>query len=220
MFSRYLIKAKTLRFQQQINRNVSTEGMHIIKMPGIMGAKEGTINSWDIKVGDTFKVGDRLCEITLPIATIGIDAKESGILAKIIVDRYATAPADSDIAMYALNKESYMNFLAESRMEAIDEAKLQEYAESEDEKNLKHEKPDAATLMRVVRHLIQNNNVKAGSDFAKKLLSLARKGDAELLAAFEASYEGSSFNEETFDHSFFLENARDIVREGEDSDSN
>lgn len=54
--------------------------------------------------------------------------------------------------------------------------------------------------------------------FAKKLQSLARKGDPELLAAFEASYEGAAFNQETFDEKFFLENAHDIVEEGEDTD--
>lgn len=36
------------------------------------------------------------------------------------------------------------------------------------------------------------------------------------MAAFEASYEGVSFNEDTFDESFFLDNARDIIKEDED----
>jgi hypothetical protein len=54
--------------------------------------------------------------------------------------------------------------------------------------------------------------------FAKKLQSLARKGNPELLAAFEASYEGAAFNQETFDEKFFLDNAHDIVEEGEDTD--
>lgn len=36
------------------------------------------------------------------------------------------------------------------------------------------------------------------------------------MAAFEASYEGVSFNEDTFDEAFFLDNARDIIREDED----
>lgn len=52
--------------------------------------------------------------------------------------------------------------------------------------------------------------------FAKKLQSLARKGDSELMAAFEASYEGSSYNQETFDEAFFLDNARDIVKEDDE----
>jgi hypothetical protein len=61
-------------------------------------------------------------------------------------------------------------------------------------------------------------SVYFSSEFAKKLQSLARKGNPELLAAFEASYEGTEFNQDSFDEKFFLENARDIVEEGEESD--
>jgi hypothetical protein len=46
------------------------------------------------------------------------------------------------------------------------------------------------------------------------LQSLARKGNAELLSAFNASFEGNgAFDEETFDSAFFIENASDIIRE-------
>jgi len=51
------------------------------------------------------------------------------------------------------------------------------------------------------------------TDFVKKLLSLARKGDPDLMASFEASYEGKSFNSETFDHKFFLDNAKGVVED-------
>ena len=50
-------------------------------------------------------------------------------------------------------------------------------------------------------------------DFAKHLQSLARKGDADLMAVFEASYEGTSFNTESFDIKFFLENSMEILKE-------
>lgn len=43
--------------------------------------------------------------------------------------------------------------------------------------------------------------------------SLARKGDAELLAAFEASCEGASYHQENFDEDFFLSNATAIAEE-------
>ena len=43
--------------------------------------------------------------------------------------------------------------------------------------------------------------------------SLARQGNKDLLNSFEASFEGSTFNSETFDIKFFLENAQDIVNE-------
>lgn len=118
------------------------------------------INSWSIKVGDSFRKGDRLCEIALPVATIGIDAKEDGTLAKIIVDQYKTVPADSEIALYTLSREKFLEFIAESMVDAQEAEKLAEIAELEEEKI---HKPDAATLMRVIKHMIQQGSIKSGS---------------------------------------------------------
>lgn len=111
-----------------------------------------------------FFEGDRLCEITLPIATIGIDAKCNGILAKIIVGKYETAPVDSNIAIYALSKEIYMNYVAESMQDAVDAEKMAVTAEVEEEK---HKKPDAAVIMKVIRHIIQSGGIDgtSGEDF-------------------------------------------------------
>jgi hypothetical protein len=50
-------------------------------------------------------------------------------------------------------------------------------------------------------------------DFAKGILSAARKSNAELMSVFEASYEGDAFDSATFDREFFLDNATDIVKE-------
>jgi hypothetical protein len=50
-------------------------------------------------------------------------------------------------------------------------------------------------------------------EFAKSILSLARKSDAELLAVFEASFDGASLDSETFDVKFFLNNAQDLLKE-------
>ena len=44
-------------------------------------------------------------------------------------------------------------------------------------------------------------------------MGLARKGDSQLLNAFEASCEGLHYDDETFDNEFFLDNARAIVEE-------
>ncbi len=48
------------------------------------------------------------------------------------------------------------------------------------------------------------------------MLSLARKGDPQILAVFEASFEDGtkSFTEhDKFDYNFFLDNATDIIAE-------
>lgn len=51
------------------------------------------------------------------------------------------------------------------------------------------------------------------SDLAKSLLALARKGDPDLLAIFEASFDNKLSDADSFDSKFFLENAADIVKE-------
>ena len=51
------------------------------------------------------------------------------------------------------------------------------------------------------------------TDFVKKLLSLARQGNADMRAVFEASYEGKAFNVESFDKKFFIDNAKEVVEE-------
>jgi pyruvate/2-oxoglutarate dehydrogenase complex dihydrolipoamide acyltransferase (E2) component len=70
------------------------------------------VNFWSFHAGDEFKAGERLCEISLPSVTLGIDAPEGGIMAKILCDKYETAQAGSTIAMYALSQEHYLDFLA------------------------------------------------------------------------------------------------------------
>jgi uncharacterized membrane protein len=50
-------------------------------------------------------------------------------------------------------------------------------------------------------------------EFAKKLQSLARKGNAELMSVFTASFDGTVFNHDSFDVKFFLDNAKEVVNE-------
>lgn len=54
--------------------------------------------------------------------------------------------------------------------------------------------------------------------FGKKLQSLARKGDPELLTTLESCCEGGSYNQETFDEAYFLQNARDIIQEDDEEE--
>ena len=76
--------------------------------------------------------------------------------------------------------------------------------------------------------MIDDGDVDGNSEFCKHLRSLGRKGDSELVAVFEASYEGSNFNPLTFDRKFFLEGASAIIEErrdklqnnGQDADPN
>lgn len=111
-------------------------------------------------MGESFVSGDRLCEIVFPIATIGIDAKNDGVIAKIVVGPYETAAAESTIALYATNRDYYMNYLAESMEDVQDSEKMALTVEAVEEAT---KKPDAAVMMKVVKHLIQSGSIEAKS---------------------------------------------------------
>jgi pyruvate/2-oxoglutarate dehydrogenase complex dihydrolipoamide acyltransferase (E2) component len=121
--------------------------------------------------------------------TVGIDAKSDGILAKIIVGQYETANADVPIAVYAVNSESYMNYLANSMNEAADEARMadtlsassnndfevqkslndqnqssQELDESRQKQaNASVQKNLTSGLLRAVRYLINSGQIDPGT---------------------------------------------------------
>jgi hypothetical protein len=56
------------------------------------------------------------------------------------------------------------------------------------------------------------------TEFVTALLALARDGDKKLRDLFEASYDGNTYNEETFDNSFFIENVEILLGMDEGSD--
>lgn len=45
------------------------------------------------------------------------------------------------------------------------------------------------------------------------LKSMARNGNSKLRTTYEGSFEGDEFDETTFDKEFFIENARDLIKE-------
>ena len=59
---------------------------------------EGTLTSWLIKEGDSFKSGDNLAEIETEKITIEIPAQSSGTLTKIITPVGATVNVGQPIA--------------------------------------------------------------------------------------------------------------------------
>mmetsp|Transcript_9090 Transcript_9090/g.15070 ORF Transcript_9090/g.15070 Transcript_9090/m.15070 type:complete len:223 (+) Transcript_9090:83-751(+) len=186
------------------------DGMMNIKMPAIMSDKEGRVNSWSKHAGEPFETGDVLCEIALPSATLTIDAKEPGIMANILVHEYETVDANTPIAVYALSKDYYMNYLAKAKSD-MESAHMKQLADDMVEE--KGKRPDTKVLMRVIKHMINSGTIEA--DIASQVLSLARKGNIELMNSFEASFDGVSFNDETFDEKFFIENIVDILADAQ-----
>lgn len=101
-----------------------------------------------------------MCDITLERVIVGVDAKDAGILAKIVVSDYQSAPINSTIALLASDMDEYMDFVA-SEMADSYEAELQEAVNEAAEE--KGRKPDMTVLMRVINHLIKCGSIKQGS---------------------------------------------------------
>ena len=190
------------------NFSTTTTSEHIISMPSIMEAKEGMVERWVKKEGDSFGPNDTICEATLSDLTIGIETAHTGILAKIVCAAGATVNVGEPIAIYVDNKDAYMEFFANQKEESEEQEMLHV------QETLKV-KPDIKTILREIKHMISDGTIKEGSDFAKKITSLSRKGDEELLSVFQSSCEGEFFNPLTFDTNFFIEQAKDIILERE-----
>lgn len=78
-----------------------------IVMPKLgLTMNEGKITKWFKQEGDTVKKGDSLFEVETDKLTNTIDAKEEGILAKIIVEGGETAPVTTPVAILAAEGES------------------------------------------------------------------------------------------------------------------
>lgn len=181
---------------------------HIITMPIVGDAKEGTIDEWFKKEGDSFSSGDKLCTVTLDIGlTIAIDAPSSGVLGEIYATIGKPLKIDTPIAMFVENSNQYFAYVEDQRIANMDQEKqaLLEEVKVEEKK-----KPDAKGLLREIKVLLSTGDINSDSSFAKTLQKLARQGYPDLISIYEASCDGSDF-----DKKFFLENAEEIVTEYE-----
>ena len=183
---------------------------HIITMPVVADAKEGTVDEWYKNEGDSFKSGDKLCTVTLDIGlTIAIDAPTSGILGEIYSMPGKPMKIDTPIAMFVEDSKQYFAYVEDQRVANMDQEKQAVLEEIKIEEN---KKPDAKGLLREIKVLLQNGDINSESPFAKTLQKLARQSNPELVSIYEASCEGSDF-----DKKFFIQNAEDIVAEYEQS---
>ncbi len=74
--------------------------MYEVKMP-MFGAtmKTGEINEWFVKVGDSIKKGDQLCEISSSKITNTLESLVDGVLKEIVVDEGEEAAVGATIAL-------------------------------------------------------------------------------------------------------------------------
>ena len=181
---------------------------HIITMPNVGDAKEGTVDEWYKKEGDSFNNGDKLCTVTLDIGiTIAIDAPSSGVLGEIHATIGKPLKIDMPIAMFVKSAKEYFAYVEDQRVANMDQEKQAILEEIKVEEN---KKPDAKGLLREIKALLSNGDINSDSSFAKTLQKLARQGHPDLVSIYEASCDGSDF-----DKKFFIQNAEDIVTEYE-----
>jgi len=184
---------------------------HVI-MPSILDSKEGTIMAWLKAEGDAVKDGESLCQVEVGDMIIEISAPFAGVLADIIAEKNQVIKTAGQVAVVCDSKESYLNYIEEARIKHQEEERLKQVTEVKEEKIIR---PSSGSLLREIKHMLDAGKLDAVKDaqFVAALQALARKGHPELLAAFEAAFEGSSFNIDTFDVAFFLDNARAVVQE-------
>ena len=189
-----------------------TPSLGTILMLNLFHAQTGTIDKWLKKEGDVFDSRESLCEVTLSEedVRIAIDAHRSGVIAEILVEAGHSIAVGEPIAMFVDNMDEYMEHVENIRL-ASGEAEMME--EMKPANNDALTQLNSKTLLRQIRNMMQKGDIESDTEFAKELLSLARKGQEDLLSVFEASCDGDKFSAETFDKKFFLENAVDIVKE-------
>lgn len=174
--------------------------------------KEAMVEKWLKKEGQTVTSSDNICEVSLfpSDLMVGVTSSKSGILAKILVPIGKKLSVNEPIALLVEDQAEYMEYLDATRCAEHDAEGLAEAVKVVEDKK---KKPDTKVLLREIKHLIQEGHIKEDSEFARGLLSAARKSNAELMSVFEASFEGDSFDSASFDREFFLDNAVDIVDE-------
>lgn len=75
-------------------------------------ASSGCLEKWLVKVGDTIKVGDTLCHVSVGDLIVGVDSDYKGVLAVMNVDEGSeNVPCGSDIAFCVNDKDEYLKYL-------------------------------------------------------------------------------------------------------------
>lgn len=218
MFARrvYIIKFR-LSFSSRFSHDLThIDGGHYLKMPKIMDSTSGLIDEWFVKEGARVRATDNICQVTCEGVTLNLNTGQDCYLAKVLKKAGETVDVDKPIGLYVNTKDDLMSVMDEDRHADYDAAHA---ADVEELKISKTKGFDQKMLLRQIKYLIDTKKIEDGSDFSKQLLSLARKGNTELLSIFEASFDESKSGSyeamiDSFDAKFFLDNAKDIVDEG------
>ena len=137
-----------------------------IKLPRMSDTmEEGTIVSWEVKIGDTVKSGDILAEVETDKATMDLENFEKGTVLHLNVEEGKTIPVESVIAVIGKEGESYEDLLVE--------APVSNEAEVEEQPSVANEtaaaKPTPAPIVETKAANSQSNGRVFASPLAKKM---------------------------------------------------
>ena len=123
----------------------------VVRMPKLSDTMtEGVVAEWHKKVGDQVESGDLLAEIETDKATMEFESFQDGVLLHVGVQKGATAPVDSILAILGEKGENIDALLKE---EATNEPKAEEKAPVETTQETKEEvqepKPIAAPVQEI-----------------------------------------------------------------------
>lgn len=106
-------------------------------------------------------------------------------MAKILINVGETVNVEEPIAMSVDNIEEYLSFIENARIAFNDKEKSKEMNPPSAENDDKILGKKLKVLLREIRHLIQQGEIAENTEFAKELLSLARKGRNYSVFSFE-----------------------------------
>lgn len=111
--------------------------------------EEGTIVSWEVKVGDQIKSGDILAEVETDKATMELENFEKGTVLHLNVDEGGTIPVDSVIAVVGAEGEDFQDLLTAapvSTEESPSDVGTSEEIKAEEAPSPKQEAPAASPV--------------------------------------------------------------------------
>jgi pyruvate/2-oxoglutarate dehydrogenase complex dihydrolipoamide acyltransferase (E2) component len=89
-----------------------------------------------------------------------MNVDEPGVVAHIKANNDAVVPVGEVIGIVTDSQESYLTYFEALRLEMYEEQKVKEFNEDYE---LKHQKPSATVLMKVIKGLIRDGKIESGS---------------------------------------------------------
>jgi pyruvate dehydrogenase E2 component (dihydrolipoamide acetyltransferase) len=130
---------------QQETIDTSEINASVITMPKMSDTmQEGTIASWQKKVGDKVSSGDILAEVETDKATMELESYEDGTLLYIGVEEGDSVPVDAIIAIIGEEGADYETLIKAHQQKGKEEAPVKPEAKKEEKKEEKKAEPQKA----------------------------------------------------------------------------